>query len=435
MRQLKSAFAPLVTLAVVAVSAAPALAAAPPSVTSAAATAVSSSGATLNGTVSPNGQATQYAFQWGPTSGYGHETTLVSAGSGTTQTAVSAALSGLAAGTTYHFRIIAFSAAGTSVGGDLTFATAGSPPAASPPPVVTTGSASSVTQSSAKLTGTVDPKGQATQYLFEYGLSSDYGNQTAAVSAGSGTATITGTASLVNLPPSATVHYRVVAYSAGGTALGSDHAFTTTTPPGVTTGTASSIDSSSATLSGLVNPQGRSTSYQFQFGTNPYLGVSTPPAGVGSGTGQVAVHQSLTGLAAGTTYYYRLLASSSGGISYGAENMFKTAGGPVVNSTVTVLAKLGFVAPRNGTVGIGLGCFGGQSGCMARLTLTVSGVVYAERSFTLGAGSGGFVHTNISRAGERTLFRHYHGPVKIRLNVTVASGQRISQVIQLARWY
>ena len=38
-----------------------------PTVASAAASAVTDTGATLNGTVNPNGTSTQYAFQWGPT--------------------------------------------------------------------------------------------------------------------------------------------------------------------------------------------------------------------------------------------------------------------------------------------------------------------------------------------------------------------------------
>ena len=52
----------------------------PPAVATAAATNATDSGAILNGTVNPNGQQTSYAFEWGPTSGYGHETPLSSAG-------------------------------------------------------------------------------------------------------------------------------------------------------------------------------------------------------------------------------------------------------------------------------------------------------------------------------------------------------------------
>jgi len=421
-------------VALAALAAAPAPAAAPPSVTTAAATSPTTSGATLNGTVNPNGVATQYAFQWGPTSGYGHETALTSAGAGSTQSSVSSTLAGLPGGTTFHYRIIAMSAAGTSVGGDLTFLTAGSPPPPSPGPTAATGSTSALTASSATLAGTVDPKGQSTQYVFEYGTTSDYGTQTAPAGAGSGSGNASVSANLVNLAASTTYHYRVVAYSAGGTALGGDHTFTTLTPPAAQTGSTSSVDSSSATVNGLVNPLGHSTSYQFQFGTSPFLGISTPPAGVGSGTGELAVHQSLTGLAANTTYYYRITASSSQGTSYGQTLSFKTAGGPLVTSSIKALAGVAFVG-SNGVVGVGLGCFGGQTSCMATMTLTRGHTVYAQRSFTLSADDGGFAHASFSAASQRVLFHNYHGPVKIRLNVKLASGQGLSQVIQLARWY
>jgi hypothetical protein len=43
---------------------------------------ITDTGVTLHGTVDPEGQPTNYAFQWGPTSGYGHETPLASAGAG-----------------------------------------------------------------------------------------------------------------------------------------------------------------------------------------------------------------------------------------------------------------------------------------------------------------------------------------------------------------
>jgi len=57
-------------------------AASPPVASTGAATAVTASGATLNGTVNPGGDATVYSFQWGPTSGYGRETPLPPASAG-----------------------------------------------------------------------------------------------------------------------------------------------------------------------------------------------------------------------------------------------------------------------------------------------------------------------------------------------------------------
>ena len=201
----------------------------PPTVSTAAATNVTGSGATLNGSVNPNGQQTSYAFQWGPTNGYGNETSLSSAGSGTSAGSVSAALSGLASGTTYHYRIIAINSAGTATGADHTLTTTGTAPAPSASPTATTGAVSSVTQSTADVNGTVNPKGQATSYHFEYGSSPDYGFESASVNAGSGTTEVNASTQLANLQPGTTYHYRLVADSPGGVALGADRTLTTST--------------------------------------------------------------------------------------------------------------------------------------------------------------------------------------------------------------
>src|SRR5664279_2234246 len=190
-----------------------------PAVTTAAATNVADSSVTLNGTVNPNGQQTSYAFQWGPASAYGHETPLTSAGDGTAATPVSSVLPGLRPGSTYHFRIIATSASGVSVGSDQTFATTGIAPPSSPPPTATSGSASNVDAPGgtigATLNGTVNPAGQATTYYFEYGTTAHYGLQTAAASAGAGTADVPVSAQPSGLNAADAYHYRIVAVSAG----------------------------------------------------------------------------------------------------------------------------------------------------------------------------------------------------------------------------
>jgi hypothetical protein len=198
-----------------------------PTVTTSPATSTSDSGSTLNGSVNPNGQQTSYAFQWGPTADYGHETTLTSAGSGTGASAVSATLGSLASGTTYHFRIIAMSGSGTSVGSDQSFSTTGSAPAPSPAPAAATGSTSNVGQGGATVSGTVTPSGQSTTYYFEYGSTPNYGFETSPTDAGSGVASESVSTTLSGLISNTTYHYRLVAASNGGTTLGGDQTFTT----------------------------------------------------------------------------------------------------------------------------------------------------------------------------------------------------------------
>ena len=73
-----------------------------------------------------------------------------------------------------------------------------------------------------------------------------------------------------------------------------------------TTGQASPVASTSATLNGTVSPGGLDTSYYFEYGTSATsLGSKTPKADAGSGSTYVPVSSALSGLKADTTYYFR----------------------------------------------------------------------------------------------------------------------------------
>jgi subtilisin-like proprotein convertase family protein/N-acetylneuraminic acid mutarotase len=100
----------------------------PPNAITESVTNISQTGATLNGTVNPNGLATSAYFEWGSTTSYGNTTPLQSLGNGTGDVGVSATLSGLTANTTYNFRLVASNAAGTTLGSNLAFTTPSTPP-------------------------------------------------------------------------------------------------------------------------------------------------------------------------------------------------------------------------------------------------------------------------------------------------------------------
>jgi hypothetical protein len=97
--------------------------AAVPGVTAQAPTGVTAAGATLHGRVNPRSLATTYFFQYGPTVAYGARTAAAEAGSGAAAVSVSAPVAGLAANTTYHFRLVARNASGTATTADRTFRT------------------------------------------------------------------------------------------------------------------------------------------------------------------------------------------------------------------------------------------------------------------------------------------------------------------------
>jgi len=106
---------------------APAGAASAPSVNGVSASTITLSSSLLAGYVDPRGAPTSYYFEYGATSAYGSQTPTGSAGSGSNEVKVSASIDGLVAGTTYHFRLVAISSAGTTVGPDHVFTTTSIP--------------------------------------------------------------------------------------------------------------------------------------------------------------------------------------------------------------------------------------------------------------------------------------------------------------------
>ncbi len=88
------------------------------------ATNIVAEGATLNGTVNPEGKETKYDFEYGlEKEKYTNKTAEVSAGSGTSNVEESKAITGFTPETTYHFRIVASNGTETTHGEDHTFTT------------------------------------------------------------------------------------------------------------------------------------------------------------------------------------------------------------------------------------------------------------------------------------------------------------------------
>jgi hypothetical protein len=97
-----------------------------PVVTTQAADNVTATSATLHGTINDQGDAAQYLFQYGVTTAYASATPTQTLAASTATQSVSAAITGLTPGTTYHFRLVAANANLPSQGGigqDMTFTT------------------------------------------------------------------------------------------------------------------------------------------------------------------------------------------------------------------------------------------------------------------------------------------------------------------------
>ncbi len=301
----------------------------PPAVTTGSASGIGTTTATVAGTVDPNGLSTSWYVEYGTTTSYGSKTATKDAGAGTSAVGVSVALSGLTAGTTYHYRVVATSTAGTDRGADRTLATVGMTK-----PDVKQPTASNISSTAARLNGAVNPNGRQTTWYFEYGTSAAFGLRTPDRSAGKGTSHRAVSFNISGLQPGATYFFRIVAFSDAGETRGDPVRFTTQGAPSVSTGSASKVTSTSATLSGSVNPNGRSTSYWFEYGTTTNYGTRTSSRNAGSGTSSVGVARDVTGLAPGTVYHFRIVAQNSVSTTRGAD------------STLTTVATAGVGAPQ-----------------------------------------------------------------------------------------
>jgi hypothetical protein len=116
-------------------------------------------------------------------------------------------------------------------------------------------------------------------------------------------------------------------FAATGTALAD--------PPAATTGAATAVTATTATLNGTVSPNKESTTYRFEYGTTTAYGSLTP-AGTSSGNASKAVSADITGLAPSTTYHFRLVATNPSGTATGADAQFTTL--PAGAAAVTIAA-------------------------------------------------------------------------------------------------
>jgi hypothetical protein len=145
------------------------------------------------------------------------------------------------------------------------------------------------------------------------------------------------TSGITGLSPNTTYYVRAYATNTAGTAYGEEQPFVSALPPPVaTTNAAISVSTDSATLNGMVNPNGAATTVTFEYGTTTgYGSTATASQSPISGTTSQAVSKGLTGLSPGITYHYRVKATNPAGTTHGSDMTFTTilATAPTVTTT------------------------------------------------------------------------------------------------------
>ncbi len=301
----------------------------PPEVTTESATGIKAGKANLRGTLNPNGFNTTYHFEWGTKAEfdegkYGNSTAKFSGGGGTSSFPVTKTIEGLKGQTEYHYRLVAKSVEGTTVGSDKSFTTLNW----GPPTATTDPGEPALSHNEAFLRATINPREFATSYRFEWGTSTAYGNSIPVPdeSIGSGTEDVKVVKKLESLQPGMLYHFRVVATNSEGTTYGEDRTVNTLGPPAITNEPATGVSSTEAVLNAAVYPNGYPTTYQFEYGPTAFYGTTVPiPAKeAGSGINPVKVSQAISGLEASKTYHFRIVAQNTKGSVSGADETFTT---------------------------------------------------------------------------------------------------------------
>jgi uncharacterized protein (TIGR02145 family) len=299
-------------------------------------------------------------------------------------------ITGLTPGTTYHIRAYATNSAGTRYGEDMTFSTSGVSPN-----VPTTKPATNVSVTVATLNGIVNAHNFETLVTFEYGTTTDYGQEVTSVQHSVSGDAITNVYAIPTLLKAGTTyHFRIKAENSIGIFYGNEMEFTTLSQaaPSVNSYWATNITYTTATLNGDVNANNLSSLVTFEYGTTTNYGQSvTSEQSPAAGDSIIKVSATITGLGRCGTYHFRIKAENSLGVVYGSDLTFDTQKIPTlidipISDITSTTAKSGGIIT--------------DEGCS---DITESGVVWAQNPRGVfyggphrtndGAGTGSFTST------------------------------------------
>jgi len=359
-----------------------------PAATTSAATGVSTTAATINGSVNANNATTTVTFEYGTTTSYGSTATATpSSLTGATATSVSANLTGLAASTTYNYRVKAVNSVGTTYGSNMTFTTTANPVAVTLPftenfastiptgwSQVNTGTGVTdrwATSNTANAGGTayemkmsylqVNPAtarlvtpainttgvssatltfkhmldAYATGVNIKVQTSTNKTTWTDVYSVAATATNINASTVTVNLTTNLNSSTTYIAFVVDGDLYQVDYYYidnvsivagggTTVVAPTVTTTAASAIAQTTATSGGNITSNGGGTITAAGVCYATTANPTTANSKVTTTTTSGAFTSSLTGLTANTVYYARAYATNSAGTAYGAQVTFTT---------------------------------------------------------------------------------------------------------------
>ena len=233
-----------------------------------------------------------------------------------------ASVSDLLPATTYYAEAYAINSVGEGKGDVISFLTQGAEPE------TVTQMATEITTTTVTLNGSVNPNHLATKVTFEYGSDTQYGttiNSDQDTVRGESSTMVS--ANLTGLDPGSTYHFRVKAESALGITYGDDMTFTMNGAlPDIGNPDVIEIGKRSATISVSVNANYLDTEVDIEYGVTTDYGSTGHFNTMVTGNNDESISVDISGLDAGTRYYYRIRAENILGVSYSENQVLETLG-------------------------------------------------------------------------------------------------------------
>ena len=368
-----------------------------PTVTTAAASAITTISATLAGTIPSNGcsAVTAYGVEYSTIAGFPNGTGTAVPSTNLSGINFSSNAAGLTPGTVYYYHAYATNAGGTGYGNEQTFTTLSLTPTLSATPLAafgnvcvnTTAGPNSFTINGSALNNTNISVGPLTGFTFSTTAGGTYTASLSLTQPG-------GTYSqqiFVKFTPTLVQSYNGNIPVSGGGAAAINVAASgagINTIATVTSGAASAVTSISATVAGTIPSNGCSaiTAYGIEYSTTNGFPNGSGTAVASTNLSGINFSSNLTGLTPTTTYYFHAYATNNGGTAYGAQGTFTTATPGLSAST---LAGFGNVC-LNTTAGPNSFTITGTNLTTANVT------VAALAGFTYSTTSGGTYTTTLS---------------------------------------
>ena len=316
-------------------------------VVSGAASAITANSATVAGSIPSIGCSaiTAYGIEYSTTAGFANGTGTAVPSTNIAAGAFTSALSGLASSTVYYYHAYATNSGGTAYGAQGTFTTTvpTTPTLSSTAPaafgnvcVNTTAGPNNFTISGSLLTNANITVGPLAGFTFSTTAGGVYTASLVLTQAG-------GTYSQqvsIKFTPTAIQSYSGNIPVSGGGATAINVAASgagVNSAPTVTSGIASAITQTTATVAGALPSNGCSavTVYGIEYSTTAGFPNGTGTAVPSTNLAGTAFSSNLTGLTVGTTYYYHAYATNGGGTAYGAQLSFTTTTAVLTASALT----------------------------------------------------------------------------------------------------